>query len=428
LSPPFKFRSNVLLEFNSIFSIYRKTRFNLVEKKTKKISLSRGEYKFALIESYNISDYDKYIQIVDDLSKANYFIIHVTPNIPKKPIIINNLIYVKAPSKFMGNTTFLKKDYHKFSIVLGIGGDGIIEANRISRTFKIELNTNTKVLPTGKMIDCVVDGSSKIKILFDTNYEASGRGLGDILMTTAIIKQIKKKYPNSLLTYSTKPEGKAILANNPNVDNLKTESYNKVVLEDDLQNYDEHFFLGKMTEDYLDKRNQQPRVDSMAEMFDIKLDSKLPEIYLTEEEKDLVSDYIDVKKFNIVICIEGLERYRNWRIDYLNELVSKFDSKNYNLILVGNKKIEVEGVLNLTGKTTIRQLFGIISQVDLVVTMDNFVSHIAAAFNIKEIIMYTTIPAEWRSLYYKNAIPIQSPTECSPCWNLMNIKGKINEG
>jgi ADP-heptose:LPS heptosyltransferase len=413
-----------LLELSSILSIYRKTRFNLIEKKTKKISLPKGNYKFALIESYTIPNYDAYIKIVDDLLTAGYFIIHTIPKLPVKPIIDKNLIYVIAPSKKMGITTFTKNTYSKFSFVYGLDESGKLEAIRVSKTYAVELNNNTKILPKGKLFNCFSEESAELNILFDTNYDASCRGLGDILMTTAIIKQIKKEYPNSYLTYSTRPEGKAILTNNPYVDNLKIDSYSQIELEKDLDKYDKHFFLGKMTEDYLDKRNRQPRIDSMAEMFDIKLDSKLPELYITSDELDSMNKYINNNKFNIIICIEGVEKYRNWRLDYLKELVSMLDSKKYNLILVGNKKVDIAGVVNLTGETTIRQLFSIIAQSDLVVTMDNFVSHIAAAFNIKEIIMYTTIPAEWRSLYYENATAIQSPVDCSPCWNCYKDKNK----
>jgi hypothetical protein len=181
-----------LLELSSILSIYRKTRFNLIEKKTKKISLPKGNYKFALIESYTIPNYDAYIKIVDDLLTAGYFIIHTIPKLPVKPIIDKNLIYVIAPSKKMGITTFTKNTYSKFSFVYGLDESGKLEAIRVSKTYAVELNNNTKILPKGKLFNCFSEESAELNILFDTNYDASCRGLGDILMTTAIIKQIKK--------------------------------------------------------------------------------------------------------------------------------------------------------------------------------------------------------------------------------------------
>jgi ADP-heptose:LPS heptosyltransferase len=419
-----------LLELTKVFSTFRKTRFDLTESKTKKIDFPSGQYKFALIESYRINDYDSYVENMKAIIKEGFHIIFTTPRIPNKPFIDKNITYVIAPPKYMGMLTFNRESFSKISFVFGLDEGGSIEADRISKKYHIEKIDSIKRLPRGKFCNIISDEESKLNILFDTNYEASGRGLGDILMTTAIIKQIKKDYPNSFLTFSTRPEGKEILKNNPHIDSINTDIYNKTEFEKSLVNYDKHFFLGKMTEDYDVKRNQQPRIDSMAEMFDVNLDSKLPEIYLTNEELISTNEYIDIDKINIVICVEGQEKKRNWRIDYLRDFVKRFDSDKYRLILVGKKEIDVDGCVNLSGKTTIRELFSIVSKADLVITMDNFVSHIAAAFNVREIIMYTTIPSDWRCRYYKNAIPIQSPTKCSPCWNKYKNKDRMcnNEG
>lgn len=419
-----------MLELVKVFSTYRKTRFDLTEVKTKKINFPSGNYRFALIECYRIEDYDSYISDLNNIINKDFYIIFITPKLPNKPLIHKNIIYVITPPKYMGILTFTNNTFSKFSFVLGLDEGGKIEAERVSRKYLIEQIDTTKTLPCGKLCSIVSNEEDKLNILFDTNYEASGRGLGDILMTTPIIKQIKKEYPNAHLTYSTRSEGREILKNNPYIDAINTDLYNETEFEKTLVNYDKHFFLGKMTEDYTIKRNQQPRIDSIAEMFDINLESKTPELYLTEEELLSVNKYINPNKINILFCIEAMEKKRNWREDYLQDLVNRFDKDKYNLILVGKNKIEITNALNLTGKTTIRELFAIVSKADLVVTMDNFVSHIAAAFDIKEIIMYTTIPAEWRCSYYKNTIPIQSPTKCSPCWNKYKNKNRmcINNG
>ena len=46
-------------------------------------------------------------------------------------------------------------------------------------------------------------------------------GLGDILMTTPLLKAIKSQYPNCVLTYSTAPDLFRVLENNPYIDHLK---------------------------------------------------------------------------------------------------------------------------------------------------------------------------------------------------------------
>ena len=41
--------------------------------------------------------------------------------------------------------------------------------------------------------------------------------IGDIVLSTALVKNIKKLYPQSEITYVTTPAGKAILSNNPHL-------------------------------------------------------------------------------------------------------------------------------------------------------------------------------------------------------------------
>ena len=410
-----------MLKLTSISEVSQRTRFDLTSRKSKVIEPKPGKYKLALITSYRIPDRNVYSRTIHTLLKNRFFIIFVSTEIPLKPIINDNIIYVATSPRFMGTNTFESSiDYIKFNFVVGLGVDGKMEAKRISDKYRIPFLTKFDVLPTKK--ETVVVEKENIRILFDTNYEASGRGLGDILMSTAIIKQIRKNNPKANITYSTRPEAHDVLLHNTDLNAVISTSYNRTEFEKILDNYDEHYFLGKMTEDYTDKRNQQPRIDSMAELFNLTLASKKPELFLTEDEKRIGKKHMKDNKINIVFCMEGIEKYRRWRLDYLNELLNKFNETKYNLIVVGTKPIEVPAhVINLTTVTNMRELFGIIYNANLVVSTDNFVSHIAAAFDIQSVILYTTIPAEWRCKYYKNAIPIQSPVKCSPCNNLYSV-------
>jgi len=407
------------VKLRTILPILQKQNNQFITKKVKIISLRVGIHKFALIESYRVEDVAEYKNVIKTLLKANLTIFFVSPYLPANIIYNQNIIYIQAPSKYMGNVTFSASEYKKFSLVYGLGRDGKIEAKRICDIYGVPLITDLNSIYKIQQKQIEIEGEEASKILFDTNYEASGRGLGDILMSTAIIKEIKEKFPDSKLTYSTRPEAKEILEGNPNIDELITKNYNKTEFLETLDNYDIHFFLGKMTEDYLDKRNQQPRIDSMAELFGLNLTKKTPEIYLDEDELNLGKEYIIPTKRNVVFCIEGVEKFRNWNLNHLKELIRKLDKKKYNIIVVGKKELELEeGIVNLTDKTeNLRQLFSIIANCDLVVTTDNFVSHVAAAFGRPEIILYTTIPYQWRCKYYENAIPIQSSVKCSPCWN-----------
>lgn len=402
---------------NNIFSIYRKTRFNLTETKAKKIEFKPALYKFALLTVYNIdNELDEFKSTVKQLLRNSFTVIINTPKFPNNPIIKEEVIYLITEPRYMGALCF--KDYSKFSFVCGVGKDGKVEARRTSSMRNIPFMENTLTPQYIKTID--IKKNLNNKILFDTNHEASGRGLGDILMSTAIIKKIKKENPQSKLIYTTRPAAEPILRNNPYIDELKAEEYIRNDFIDKLDNYDKHYFLGKMTEDYSVERNRQPRIDSMAELFNIELEDKKPELFLTEKELENEKKFISKDKLNIIVCNESISHRRKLERNLFLKLLDNLKKYNYNIIVVGIKKeYYPEWICNLTGKTNLRELFSIIALSDLVITMDNFVSHIAAAFDKKEIILYTTIPAEWRCIYYPKAIPIQSKAKCSPCWNCM---------
>ena len=44
--------------------------------------------------------------------------------------------------------------------------------------------------------------------------------IGDIVLSTPLIKKIKDTYPDSDITYVTTPSGEAILKNNPHLNNI----------------------------------------------------------------------------------------------------------------------------------------------------------------------------------------------------------------
>jgi len=410
-----------LLKIQSVFS---QIRFKLQEQKLKILPIPTGKYSFVLIYAYKI-DPKKYQAIVNSFLSQDFFVLFVSTCKPTSFITHSHLIHIQVNPRFMGMTTFSYSTFKKISGVVGLDLSGHIEATRVNMTFNVPLIDFKELKAKPKPIEITNSTFTNYKILFDTNYDASGRGLGDILMSTAVIKQIRKNYPNAHITYSTRPEAKLLLENNPNIDELITKSYIKHEFEQTLSKYEKHFFLGKATEDYSIERNRQPRIDSMAEFFNLTLENKTPEIFLTKDEIEFGRKFIDSQKHNVVFCIEASGDRRRIKNNWLLRILQEIKKCGYNIIVVGKNKTPIpKWVNNLTGQTTIKELFSIINLSDLIVTADNFVSHVAAAFNKREIILYTTIPAEWRCKYYDKAIGIQSKISCSPCWNGFKFEDK----
>ncbi|MFW6135026.1 MAG: lipopolysaccharide heptosyltransferase II [Elusimicrobiota bacterium] len=106
-----------------------------------------------------------------------------------------------------------------------------------------------------------------------------------------------------------------------------------------------------------------------------------------------------------------------WPIKKYRELVDRIKNKSQ-VILVGKnrEKWEGENIVNLTGKTNISELVSIISLLDVLVSNDSGVIHIAAALNIPVIAIFgPTVPEMGFSPYGEMHSVIETDIQCRPC-------------
>ena len=124
-------------------------------------------------------------------------------------------------------------------------------------------------------------------------------------------------------------------------------------------------------------------------VIDSKLDSKVKELF--KENK--------LAKLKVVIHPGANYKSHEWPKERYKEII-EYLSKNYNasIIITGSKKGEELSnyicsqtkinILNLAGKTTIKEFFAIIKNSNLVISVDTSASHVAAAFNKPIIVIF----------------------------------------
>ena len=251
--------------------------------------------------------------------------------------------------------------------------------------------------------------------------------IGDIVLSTPLIKKIKDTYPDSDITYVTTPSGEAILKNNPHLNNiivydkrgehkgisgvwqlgkrLRYENFNMVITP--------HRYLRSSILSWLSRSPIRKGYDiaSGSCLFTEKIkydrtkhevekllsfvapeNKKRYEIELYPGEKEKMKgdnlwkeNLLEDKK--VVVLAPGSKWFtKQWPVEYFNKLAENLKKlSNVRLIVVGGKDeinlpIEKENAIDMRGKTSLLELADILSRADVVVTNDSSPIHIASAF------------------------------------------------
>ena len=251
--------------------------------------------------------------------------------------------------------------------------------------------------------------------------------IGDIVLSTPLIKKIKDTYPDSDITYVTTPSGEAILKNNPHLNNiivydkrgehkgisgvwqlgkrLRYENFNMVItphryLRSSIlswlsrspirKGYDIAFGSCLFTEKIKYDRTKH-EVEKLLS-FVAPENKKRYEIELYPGEKEKMKgdnlwkeNLLEDKK--VVVLAPGSKWFtKQWPVEYFNKLAESLKKlSNVRLIVVGGKDeinlpIEKENIIDMRGKTSLLELADILSRADVVVTNDSSPIHIASAF------------------------------------------------
>ncbi|MCK9499199.1 MAG: glycosyltransferase family 9 protein [Bacteroidales bacterium] len=281
--------------------------------------------------------------------------------------------------------------------------------------------------------------------------------IGDIVLTTPIIRALKTQVEGAVVHYFTKPEYKTILENNPYIDKihvlksykesiyeLKDEGFDYIIdLHNNLRTW--HFknrlkimdfsFPKLNWEKYLMvrfKKNKLPdihivdRYFETVKLFDANNDNKGLDYFIPENDKVNISDYLKTtSKEYIAYSIGGQHFTKKLPVEKISELCSKIDKT---IILLGGKEDFENGqiiisknsnCINLCGKLNLNQSASVIEQSSYVISHDTGLMHIAAAFK-KDIISIwgNTIPEFGMFPYQageKSKIFEVKNLKCRPC-------------
>ena len=254
--------------------------------------------------------------------------------------------------------------------------------------------------------------------------------IGDIVLTTSVVRCLKKKYPNAQIHYLTKLAFAPIVQANPNIDKvfaiekssksviekLKKEDYTHIIdLHKNLRSKKVILALGvKATsfpklnvEKFLMvkfKMNRLPKIHIVDRYFEavkslgVSNDKEGLDFFIPEAEKIAAKNL--PPQYNALV----IGAAHNTKSLSTEQLIKIAKGSILPVLLIGGKKeldtakkiAEAVGdnVINTCGEYNLYQSASVLEQASCVVTPDTGMMHIASAFNKKIISVWgNTIPA-----------------------------------
>ena len=285
--------------------------------------------------------------------------------------------------------------------------------------------------------------------------------IGDIVLTTPVIRCLKKQLPNAEVHFLTKASFGTIVENNPFIDkvHLLSHSWDTVVHELKQENYDyiidlhhnlrtlrlkkdlgiRSFPFNKLNIQkwiYTNlKWNMMPdlhivdRYMKTVESFGVVNDEEGLDYFIPEKDAVKQRDIPASHHAGYIGLVIGAAHYtKKLPVDKLKELCSKID---HPIILLGGKEDNDNGrqiasldqvkVYNACGKFNLNESADLVRRSKLIITHDTGLMHVAAAFKKKIISVWgNTVPEFGMYPYYGKSQISNSRFEirnlqCRPC-------------
>lgn len=146
-----------------------------------------------------------------------------------------------------------------------------------------------------------------------------------------------------------------------------------------------------------------------------------------EAGRRLVDAGVDPERKTIALAVGSTNsRAKRWPAERYAQLNDKLQAElNANVLLVGSKaesdvsamvaKLCVKPPLNLTGKTDLAEAVAILSEINLLISNDMGLAHIAPAVGTQTIVIFGPTNPETTRPFSENAEVIRKDVECSPC-------------
>lgn len=280
--------------------------------------------------------------------------------------------------------------------------------------------------------------------------------IGDIILTTPVIRCLKLQYPNAEVHFATKKQFKVLVEHNPYIDKffllegsldsfikpLQAENYDYVIdLHNNLRTSIIKYRLGKKSFSYNKlnfekwllvnfKINRMPDVHIVVRNLEtvaslgVKNDNKGLDYFIPESQVVNLDGILQKEQPFVAYAIGGQHFTKKLPIGRIIEVCSKVNKK---VILLGGKEDEAAGeivehalghkVYNACGKYNLNQSASILKQAEYVISHDTGLMHIASALKKRVVSIWGNTVPEFGMYPYETEFSIieNKNLSCRPC-------------
>lgn len=250
-------------------------------------------------------------------------------------------------------------------------------------------------------------------------------GIGDILMATPLLREIKVVYPESALTFAID-----ITNTNDYYDLVKNNPYIDHLIDFRKCNPDSYDLFKDITSVCLQYENSGAaplnRIDIFAKSCGIRLSNGLPDYIVEDDELEWASNFIQKSNPNnlkvIMMHTASFDKKRTWPIEKYVETISLLNKNNEFLYLVNDYQqyykywSSIKNVIDISN-FSLRAKSALMKFTDLFIGPDSGPLHIAGSLKVNGIGIFSSIPPEARLNHYKTFTGIKhGALSCQPCW------------
>ena len=239
-------------------------------------------------------------------------------------------------------------------------------------------------------------------------------GVGDLLFTTPLLREIKRLYPRATVHFSTVKSNEWILANSGLIDGFYFFPMSASPENNRVGDYDWVINLENVVEYTTDKHV----VDAFTDHAGVPLSDKTT-FYRPLRSAESFAERFPKTRKRIAVQLTASSPVRTYA--HVGTLIGLLLNQGYEVATYnfpGQVKIDNPGVIDLAAiNPSFQENVDFLQTCDACIGPDSSIVHFAGALGIPTIGLYGPFPWEIRTAYQQSILAISGRGECAPCFH-----------